>query len=284
MTTSPQTGFVPARRVGSSVDNKGLSAYTIATGYGTAIGKGDPVKLSSGTLVIATNGANTIGVFDSVMYKPTDTTTRYIGFDHYWPASQSATNITALVYEDPMSTYTIKTDVLPTAVLIGDIYPVTIGTPDTYTRRSNCIANIITTKTGSLAVTGTNNAALTGLTNGATFAISTSVNTTPVNITIITNQTPVQLLALLNAVPGITASLNGSNFLVVSANDGGNLILADGTSTPLASSNLLAVAGTYRSIVNANAGMVKVMRVPDTTIQQIEVVLVNSSLRNNGAD
>jgi hypothetical protein len=280
--SNPKTGFVPARKVGSACDNKGLSPYTIASGYGTALGKGDPVKLSSGTLVVATNGADAIGVFDSVKYKPTGAT-QYIGYGHYWPASATGTGIEALVIDDPYATFTIKTEVNPTAVLVGDIYAVTIGTPDTYTGNSGAVVANKTTKTGSLAVTGTNNAALTGLANNDTFSISTSVNTTPVVITIVTNQTPAQLLALLNAVPGISASLDGSNFLVVSATDGGNLILADGTGTPLADSNLLAAAGTYRSTVAANAGLIKVTKAPDdTSIPQIEGVLVNHSLRDDG--
>lgn len=279
---NPQTGFVPARRLGSAVDNKGLSSYTIASGYSTALGKGDPVKLSSGTLVVATNGADAIGIFDSVKYKPTGDT-QYIGYGHYWPASATGTGIEALVLDDPSATFTLKTEVAPTAVLVGDIYAVTVGTPDTYTGRSACIANNKTTKTGSLAVVGTNNAALTGLANNDAFTIRTSNNASAVTITIVTNQTPAQLLALLNAVPGIAASLDGSNFLVVSATDGGNLILADGAGTPLADSSLLAAAGTYRATVAANAGMIKVTKAPsDTAINQIEGVLVNHSLRDDG--
>jgi hypothetical protein len=282
MPTNPQTGFVPARRIGSAPDNKGLSPYPIASAYGTALGKGDPVRLSSGNLVVATNGSDAIGVFDSVTYKPTGAT-QYIGYGHYWPASATGTGIEALVVDDPSATFTLKTDGNPTAVLVGDIYAVTVGTPDVYTGRSSCVANTLTTLTGSLAVTGTNNAALAGLANNDAFTIRTSLNGSAVTITIVTNQTPAQLLALLNAVPGITASLNGSNFLVVTANDGGNIILTDGAGTPLADSNLLATAGTKRATVAANAGMIKVTKVPeDTSVRQIEGVLVNHSLRDDG--
>lgn len=282
MTTNPQTGFVPARRVGSATDNKALSPYKIASGYGTAIGKGDPVKLSSGTLVVATNGADAIGVFDSVKFTPTGTT-QYIGFDHYWPASQAASNIEALVIDAPDATFTIKTDAAPNYVVPGDIFAVTIGTPDTYTKRSAAVANTMVTKTGSLAVTGTNNAALANLANNDAFTIRTSnPANSAVTITIVTNQTPAQLLALLNAVSGISATLNGSNFLSVSATDGYKLILADGAGTPLADSTLLAAAGTYSQVVTANAGLIKVTKDPDTTQNQIEGVLVNHSLRDDG--
>ncbi len=279
-----QTGLTPCRKVGSAVDNKALSPYTIASGYATGIGRGAPVRLhTDGTLVVATNGSDAIGVFDSVKFKPTGTT-QYIGFSTQWPASQAATEIQALVYDDPDTTFTLKANGPIPIAKAGDIYPVTgLGSPNVYTGRSGALANVLATRTGSLAVVGTNNAALTGLANNDAFTIRTSnPANTPVTITIVTNQTPAQLLALLNAVPGISASLNGSNFLVVTATDGYNIILADGAGTPLVDSTLIGAAGTVVGTVAANAGMVKVVNVVDRDERLMECVLVNHSLRDDG--
>ena len=284
MATAPRLGLTPAKTVGSGPDNKGLTEYTIANGYATALGTGDPVKLTTdGSIIRASNSADTIGVFHGVTY--VDSTGR-IQIQKYWPASTTSlvTPVTALVMDNPTASY-FAVCASPVAITTnGDLYPMNLTAPNSSTGRSQMTVNNTPTKTGSLAVTGTNNAALTGLTNGAAFNISSSVAATVTTITIVTNQTPAQLLALLNAVPGITASLNASNFLVVATTDGGKLVLADGTSTPLASSNLLAVAGTYAATVSAGSDMVKVLKVIDTVNNVVEVKLSEHSLEGRGAN
>lgn len=283
MATGTLTGLTPARKVGSAPDNKGLNEYTIASGYATALAAGDPVKLSSGTIIKSTNGVNALGVVFSFHYF--DDNTKRIIDNHYWPASQTSTQtITALVLDDPNATFLVKANAPVTNVKIGNLYALDLTTaPDSNIGRSKVTATIIPTITGSLAVTGTNNAALTGLTNGATFSIKSTVANVATNVTIVTNQTPAQLVALLNAVPGIKASLNGSNFLVVTTTDGGDIVLVDGTSTPLASSNLLAVAGTYTGTVAAGSALVEVVKVVDTDNNVLEVILSRHQFRDNDA-
>lgn len=286
MATAPRLGLEPCKSIGSGAFTGGLTEYAIASGYATALGVGDPVALTTdGSIIQASNTADAIGVFQGVTYA--DSTGR-IQIQKYWPASQTSTNPapTALVHDDPRTTFlAVCNSPIPNPpVILGNLYPMVLTAPDANTGRSKMKVNTTPTKTGSLAVTGTNNAALTGLTNNAAFNISSSVAAVVTTITIITNQTPAQLLALLNAVPGITASLNASNFLVVSTTDGGNLVLADGTSTPLASSSLLATAGTYNAKVNAGSDMVKIIKIIDAVNQVVEVKLSEHSLEGRGAN
>lgn len=268
MSMAPRLGFNMARAMGSGKLSGGLTQYPVASGYATALATGDACRLATdGTIIQATNATGTIGVIAGFYYVDS---TGAIKIQKYLPASTTAytgTVNTALVIDDPRTTWTVTTSspINTKTMFPGALFAMNIVAPDSSLGHSKMTLNNTVIETGSLAVTGTNNAALTGLTNGAAFNISTSINTTPVTITIVTNQTPAQLLALLNAVPGIKATLNASNFLVVTVTDGGNLILADGTSTPLASSNLLVVAGTYLTTVALANAMVIVKEVIATT-------------------
>lgn len=282
MATAPRKGLNRARKLGSGPDDQGVSQYTIASGYSTALGVGDLVKLSgtADNIVVGANSAYNLGQFLGVQYL--DPNTGLTRITDYWPASQTSTQpVTALVVDDPNATFNVICSNPIGDMKVGLFYAMTLTAPDSITHRSNMLLNNTVTKTGSLAVTGTNNAGLAGLANNDTFSISTSVNTTPVVITIVTNQTPAQLVALIEAVPGITASLNGSSYLVVSTTDGGSLILADGTGTPLADSTLLAVAGTTTASVAKASSAVKVVSLVDTTNYVVEVCLTNQELQAN---
>jgi len=281
MATAPRKGLNSSRKVGSAPDNKALSPYKIASGYGTALGIGDPVKIhTDGTIVKATNGADAIGVFHSVSY--TDSQGNVI-ITKYWPASTVATNIEALVMDDPLCTYNAVCagPIAEALTFPGALYALNLSAADAATGRSTVTVNNVAVRTGALAVTGTNNAALAGLANNDAFTIKSSVADVAGTITIVTNQTPAQLLALLNAVPGISAALNGSNFLVVTATDGGNIVLADGAGTPLADSTLLGAAGTVTATVAAGSAGVKIVRVIDVENKVVEVVQSRHSMRDD---
>lgn len=279
MATGARKGLNPARTQGQGRDNGGLTTYTIASAYGTNLGLGTPVKLVSGNLQVATNGTNCIGVLQGVEYvhpngQPLP--------DKYFPASTTSTSpIYGRVVDNPGATFRVKADGTVAQVLVGGLYAMNALSVDTATGREQGTVKVLTTVTGSLAVTGTNNAALTGLANTDAFSVKSSVANVATTITIVTNQTPAQLLALLNAVPGISAALNASNFLVLTATDGGSIVLVDGTGTPLADSSLLVAAGTTTATVALNAAMVKVVGIPDTTDNTLEVILANHQLRDN---
>lgn len=101
-TTSLAYGFIPSYH---PTGQTRASKYTIATGYGTSIYKGDPVVLNTnGTITISAGNDDILGVFAGCEYidangKPTESP--------YWPASTSATNIVAYVYDDALNVFQV---------------------------------------------------------------------------------------------------------------------------------------------------------------------------------
>jgi hypothetical protein len=62
-------GLRPVRtKSGRKYTGGGMSRYPVANGYATALFKGDPVKVSGGTIVLAGNGDKPIGVFQGASY------------------------------------------------------------------------------------------------------------------------------------------------------------------------------------------------------------------------
>ena len=95
--------------------------YAIASAYGTAIYKGQPVILNTnGTIVVGTAAADLLGVFAGCEYvdstgKPTVST--------FWPASTAVlagTVPTAWVYDDPEQIYEVQSDGSIAQTAIGD--------------------------------------------------------------------------------------------------------------------------------------------------------------------
>jgi hypothetical protein len=283
MATAPREGLNPARKVGSAPDNKALTEYDIASGYATALGTGDPVKLSSGTIVVATNGADALGSFHGCFYIASDGRPAY---QKYWPAAQTSTvQPTALVLDDPAATFHVKADGTVAQVKVGNIYAMNLTAPDSATGRSTMTAKVLATSTGSTDLSGeTDLGANTTFNDTDTFLVKTSApgaaNTT---ITINDGDGIDDLLDQLNAAPNISAELTSDGYLKISATDGYSLVLTDGTGTPLADDATLAgAAGTTTPTVAANAGLLKVVKVVDTDNDVLECVLVNHSYRDDG--
>jgi len=83
-----------------------VSEYTIASTYNTNIFTGDFVKLvAAGGIEVAAAGNRILGVFDGVEY--TDANGK-VQFSKYWPASTTATNVKARVYDDPNLVFAIQ--------------------------------------------------------------------------------------------------------------------------------------------------------------------------------
>ena len=102
LTASPYGFILRKHPTGQSRAN----AYTIASGYSTAIGYGDPVALNTdGTLNIGTAGSDIIGVFAGVQY--TDATGKPT-FSKNWVASTIATNVVAYVYADADNVFEVQ--------------------------------------------------------------------------------------------------------------------------------------------------------------------------------
>ena len=100
-------GFKPMRHLAGGTIR--TSEYTIAIDYDTAIYTGDPVKLvAAGGVEIAAAGAIVTGVFQGVNYRDGDGDVK---FSAYWPgAVANATDVVALVIDDPFVTYSVFDD------------------------------------------------------------------------------------------------------------------------------------------------------------------------------
>jgi len=69
--TNAPNGLVPIKKADGSAWSDALNPYPIASGYNTALFKGDPVTvLSDGTLGIATPGSALVGVFWGCQFTP----------------------------------------------------------------------------------------------------------------------------------------------------------------------------------------------------------------------
>ena len=123
-------GFWPLRHLsGGSMAR--TSPYTIASTYGTNIFRGDVVKLvAGGGIELAAAGDRFIGVFDGVQYTASDGSMKYA---KYWPASTTATAITAYVYDDPNILFGVQSAGSTVAADVGNIGAHVAGTGSTTT-------------------------------------------------------------------------------------------------------------------------------------------------------
>ena len=107
------------------------SPSTIASTYGTNIFRGDVVKLvAGGGIELAAAGDRFIGVFDGVQYTASDGSMKYA---KYWPASTTATAITAYVYDDPNILFGVQSAGSTVAADVGNIGDHVAGTGSTTT-------------------------------------------------------------------------------------------------------------------------------------------------------
>lgn len=164
--TSAPFGFRPSFHNSGQMRPK---AYTIASGYAVNIFSGDPVKLtdagvvqlgsSDGTRSGTTDGVTLLGIFAGCQYndalgKPT--------VSPFWPASASATDIVAWVYDDPETLFDVQytnpgtpgTTTVQTAV--GEECDWTVASPGGSTRTglSNTQLSAIQATSGQFQITG----------------------------------------------------------------------------------------------------------------------------------
>ena len=106
-------GLRPVGELGSDIQNGGTTRYRIASGYGTAIYKGDLVILvtATGTLNVAGGtSSDIVGVFNGCFYN--DPTTQKPTWSNYYPGSITPTvgNIDAFVYDDPNKLFEVQAE------------------------------------------------------------------------------------------------------------------------------------------------------------------------------
>lgn len=122
------------------------TSYKIASGYSTALGKGDLVKLAgtSGNIVVAAAGdTNVIGVFAGVEYNNSDGQRVW---SDYWPASATGTNIIAYVWEDPFIVWEVQADSYAVTDQ-GALCDIVVGTPSSTKLSSTSYAQVSSTAT-----------------------------------------------------------------------------------------------------------------------------------------
>jgi hypothetical protein len=135
---SPQ-GFRPVRhRNGSHIV---ANAYSIASAYATDIRKGDPVErlgTSNNIQLAAAGNADNLGVFKGCEY--TNAAKKRV-FSKQWPASTVATNIVAIVWDDPQIVYEIQCDTLAVTD-IGSLADWNAGTGNDVTQLSGAYVDV----------------------------------------------------------------------------------------------------------------------------------------------
>lgn len=119
----------------------------VKNGYATALGQGDPIKVSNGFIEVAANSSvGVTGVFDGVKY--IDSTTRQPVESGYWTASTSSGGLLegqvhaiGYYYDARDYTFIAITDGSVSATAIGATYRVSVGTPDGLLKRSNAVVH-----------------------------------------------------------------------------------------------------------------------------------------------
>jgi len=97
-------GFIAFRHHGGGIIRP--NEYPIASGYATGIAKNDVVKLAAdGSIQLAAAGNRFLGVFQGCSYVDAQGNVVY---SKQWPASQVATDIKAMVIDDPMVSYIVQ--------------------------------------------------------------------------------------------------------------------------------------------------------------------------------
>lgn len=162
--TSAPFGFRPSFHNSGQMRPK---AYVIASGYGSNIFSGDPVKLtdngvvqlgtSDGTRSGTVGGILLLGIFAGVQYR--DSNGRPV-VSNYWPASTSGTEIQAFVYDDPETLFDVQYNnpssgtTVQTAV--GEECDWVVASPggSTSTGLSSAYLGVIESTSGQFQITG----------------------------------------------------------------------------------------------------------------------------------
>lgn len=128
-----------------------LHEYSIATGYASNIFQGDPVEMTGtgkNIQLAAAGNADNLGVFWGCRYVDSGGNQQ---FSRYWPASTAATDIVALVYDDPNIIYECQIDTIAAAD-IGNLVDWAAGTGSTSTGVSGAYADESTKATINAAL------------------------------------------------------------------------------------------------------------------------------------
>lgn len=142
--TNAPFGLIPVGHIQNATIQQ--RPYKIASTYSTALGRGDLVKLAgtSGNIAVAAAGdTNVIGIFAGVEYTNSDG--QRVWTD-YWPASTTATNVIAYVWDDPFIIWEAQADSYAVTDQ-GALCDIVVGTPSSTSKRSTSYAEVSSTAT-----------------------------------------------------------------------------------------------------------------------------------------
>jgi len=106
--TAAPYGFVPVNKLGG-YNNGSFRQLKMTNSYGTSVFHGDVVELAAaGTIELDSAATSTrpIGIFQGCSYS--DPTLNYKLFNNMWTASTSATDILAMVADDPNQLFQVQ--------------------------------------------------------------------------------------------------------------------------------------------------------------------------------
>ena len=99
-------GFKPIKMVGQSYNNAGLSEWNVAASSALICHSALTILTADGVVLTAANGGvNNLGVLNGVFY--TDATTSKPTWSNYSPASNTATDIVALINDNPQQMFEV---------------------------------------------------------------------------------------------------------------------------------------------------------------------------------
>jgi hypothetical protein len=118
-----------------------VNEYSIASAYNTNLFHGDPIQMTGTGRNVALSevgNVDNIGVFAGCRYVNSQGEQK---FSKYWPANTAATDIVALVYDDPNIVFEIQCDTLA-AGDIGQLIAWNAGTGSTTTGISGVYGDV----------------------------------------------------------------------------------------------------------------------------------------------
>jgi hypothetical protein len=142
-------GFRPVRHQSGGCVR--LNEYSIASGYDTDIFQGDVVEMTGtgkNIAIVAAANADNLGVFWGCRYVDAQGNQQ---FSKYWPANTTATDIVALVYDDPNIVYEAQVDTI-VAADIGTLMDLAVGTGSALTGVSGAYLDQSTAATTGCAL------------------------------------------------------------------------------------------------------------------------------------
>lgn len=142
-------GFVPIEHRTGGKPELDFLPGGIASGYGSNIFIGDPVKfVTAGVLNVAAAGDAMSGVFAGVEF--VDAAGKQTRLP-YWPASQVATRINVLWYRDPDIIYRVQASATLAQTSIGDATDHQLGSGDVKSGKSRASLNVSLVGAGNSA-------------------------------------------------------------------------------------------------------------------------------------